>query len=207
MRKTLLLSLAFLVGCHTAEKKFNSDVESGRCETALEKIPENETGAKLISKTQTAGGMALSYAITGAAYTGEILVDAVGGTVMFVVLCGPALALGYISDYNSTAHNYQGQIPGCIPGKIDALFVPSLGEKTYKASKDLRCPDLLGVSRSIRKVAACFSRREKDEDIERASQTLMALQQSQQFYECLPEEEQQQIAKEIQVLNLKKTKL
>ncbi len=208
MRKILPLSLAFLVSCTSVEKKFNSEIEGGRCETALENIPENASGAKLISKTQQAGGVALSYAVTGVAYTGEVLIDFVGGTVMFVALCSPAIALGAIvvTDRSSGSYNNNwGGLGGlCIPGKVDALFVPSLGKKTFQASKDMRCPDLVGISYSLRKVAACFSQRAIGSDIDKADQTLTALQNSDRFFECLPEEEQNKITSDLKEIAAKK---
>ena len=178
MQKISLLLLAFLVGCSSVEKKFTSELETGHCEMALEKIPENETGAKLLSKTQNAGGIALSYALTGAAYTGEVLLDVVGGTIMFVALCGPPIALGVIASTNSnggSSGGYGGNIGVCLPGNIEALLAPEFGKQTYNASKDLRCPNLVGISQSLRRVAACFSRRHKNQDLEKANQTLLSL--------------------------------
>ena len=207
MRKILLLSLAFLVGCTSTEKKFNTEIEGARCETALENIPENASGAKLISKTQQAGGVALSYAVTGVAYTGEVLIDFVGGTVMFVALCSPAIALGAIVVTDRSSGSYSGNWSGleglCIPGKVDALFIPPLGRKTFEASKDLRCPDLVGMSRSLRKVASCFSHRAVGNDLEKADQTLTALQNSERFFECLPEEEQNKITSDLKEIAAK----
>ncbi len=210
MRNIFVISLAFILGCSSVEKKFLADVENGNCEQALEKIPENETGAKLLSKTQNAGGVVLSYALTGAAYTGEILLDVVGGTIMFVALCGPPLALGVIASANSSGSSgsgYTGNNLVCFPGKFEALMAPDFGKQTFHASKNLRCPNLSGMSRSIRRVAACFSKRDRDKDLERASQTLLSLQQARHFYECLPEDEKKNIADEVNSINLKKLKL
>ncbi len=204
MQKAIWLSMVLLIGCSSAEKRFNFEIDAGRCESALEKIPENTIGAKLLSKTQNASGVALSYAMTGAAYTGEVLLDIVGGTVMLVVICAPAVAVGVIEETNHGQFQTYG---ACIPERIDALFVPALGKKTFAASKDLRCPDLAGLSRSIRRVASCFSSRNETHSFDKASKALAALQHSERFYECLPEDEQKQIANDVNLLNLKKTKL
>jgi hypothetical protein len=201
MKKILYLALIGLfanAACTTTLKKFDSALAANHCEDALEKLPENEMGAKLLSKTQEASGKTLSYALTGMSYTAEVLLNVVGGTVMFVALCGPSVAAGVW-----TTDGRQGV---CLPGRLDALAPPNIGHKTYQATENLRCPNLVPMSRSMRKVASCYLKRETKEAIEQAHKSLLAIQDSKDFYNCLPNDEKQAIGNELEQVRLK-TKL
>ncbi len=201
MKKILHLAIACLfanAACTTSLKRFDTAIDANHCEEALEKLPENEMGAKLLSKTQEASGKTLSYALTGMSYTAEVLLNVVGGTVMVVALCGPSVAAGIWAT--------DGRAGICLPGRIDALSPPNIGRQTYQATENLRCPNLVPMSRSMRKVAACYLKRDTKDALEKAHKSLLAIQESKDFYNCLPTEEKQAIGIELEQVRLK-TKL
>jgi hypothetical protein len=201
----LSLSLTFAgSGCSTAhEKTFSDKITEGRCDEALIELPERDPLVHLTSQTKQAADTVLSYTFVGASYTAEVLWDVAGGTVMVIALCAVPLAVigGMYAASNSSA-TYSNTNSGpqpliCIPGKITALGAPPLGRQSLEATKEMRCPDLKSLSHSIRRVAACFETKGGKDDLEKAEKSLKALQNSQQFYQCLPLDEQQKISNQL----------
>ena len=90
---SLVLLCVLLNSCASTKKEFDSSLQAGRCEDALKHLPENSTSAKILKQTTLGATTALSYSLTGASYTVEVAWDLIGGTIMFVGLCGPTIAI------------------------------------------------------------------------------------------------------------------
>ncbi|MES2855293.1 MAG: hypothetical protein V4692_05495 [Bdellovibrionota bacterium] len=187
----IVTSIVFSTACSHQQKEFESEITAGRCEDALDRIPENDPMIKLANRTEQATGTIVSYAFAGMNYSAEVLWDVAGGTVMFVALCAPTIAA-------LALHN--GPVFGnanCFPGDIGALGAPPLGRKSLEDTKHLRCPDLTGLSRSLRRVSTCYASRGGPVNLKKASDNLESLQRSSEFYSCLPEAEQTLVKNEL----------
>jgi len=152
----LILICFALNSCVASRRDFTDAISSGRCEDALEQIPENGAGIKLVSKTKQGAQTLLSYSLTGASYTAEIAWDAAGRTAMFVVLCGPGMALSAAASATGGEASIANP---CFDGKFGALDAPKLGQNTFVNTQNLRCPDLSPLSRSVQAVATCYKSR------------------------------------------------
>jgi hypothetical protein len=193
MRYLLCLLLA-MPGCAGPEKSFKRELDSGRCDEALLNLPERDPLVKLADRSQQAANTVLSYAFVGASYTAEVLLDAAGGTVMFVALCGVPLVLMAAASAGAAAGTGGMSPIGCFPGKLDALSSPPLGRQARKASAEMRCPDLKSLSRSMRAVASCYESRG---DLEKARRTLESVKNSDSFYVCLPDAEKDALERQL----------
>lgn len=194
----VVLAAFALTSCAPTRHDFQDAVSSGRCEEALERIPENTAGVKLVGKMKQGPRTLLSYAFTGAGYTAEIAWDAAGRTTMFVALCGPGLALaaaaastGGTTDISRT----------CMDGNYAALDAPELGQDTFANTKDLRCPDVSPLSRSVQQVASCYRSRKDADSLQKARSTLVALKSAGEFYSCLSPAEKTEIEGAIEELD------
>jgi hypothetical protein len=181
-------------GCAGPEKSFKRELDSGRCDEALLNLPERDPLVKLADRSQQAANTVLSYAFVGASYTAEVLLDAAGGTVMFVALCGVPLVLMAAASAGSAAGTGGMSPIGCFPGKLDALSSPPLGRQARKTAAQMRCPDLKSLSRSMRAVASCYKSRG---DPEKARRTLESVKNSDSFYVCLPGAEKDALERQL----------
>ncbi|MEK6775223.1 MAG: hypothetical protein AABY64_14880 [Bdellovibrionota bacterium] len=193
--KTLLVYLlsVSLLACQSKPQKFTEDVHTQQCENALEHIPENETTYKVLNTVQVNGGKLISYTLTGAAYTTEILYDVTIGTIGGVILCSPTILLSLSSSQRNTnsaepayCFPYQGQFP----------WSPPLGRTMRNKTKHLACPNLNNLSQNIRNVAKCFADRKDPENRLRALKTMESIENSKNFYECLSDNERNEFAKQ-----------
>ena len=176
---------------------FDELLASGACSEAGENIPaENDLKRRVLNRTEQAGGSILSYAFTGASYTAEVLWDLTAGTVMFVALCGPTLAV-MVAAQDSSHNPATGSLPVvCLPGKIGALSSPPLGRDAYEATKNLRCPVVTELSQSLRKIATCYENKHNPADLQKSLTTLQSIENSGNFYECLPMDERNFVTRE-----------
>ncbi len=190
--------------CTSTHKTFDKYIAAGRCNEALERIPEESSGLKLISKTKQAAGTALSYSLTGVSYTAELIWDISGGAITFVALCGPMIALMIAT--NSSGPQMDGSTPLlCLPGNPRALSSPPLGRNMYDSTLDLRCPDLSPITHSIRKIANCYKQHGDQASLKKAYQSLQALRSSGNFYSCVPKSDQDLINQEIEAVKPQQT--
>lgn len=195
--------LMLLPGCAGPEKHFSRELSYGRCDEALLNLPQRDPLVKLAESSQRAAGTVLSYAFVGAGYTAEVLLDAAGGTLMFVALCGvPLLLMAAVSAGAPAGTGGMSPI-GCFPGKLSALSSPPLGRQAKKMSADLRCPDVKSLSRSMRAVATCYEMRGGLENLEKARRSLEAIEKSESFYACLPDDEKEILRRQSQAIRLK----
>jgi len=204
MFRVAIASLIFITSCSAPQKRFEAQLQSQNCEAALEQLPENDSTVQLVKGSQQALGTAAAYTFIGASYTAEVLWDFTAGTVVLVALCSPMLLITTASSVSISPHyrNEDGtnRYPGCFPGKVGALSSPPLGRRAKAATQSLRCPDLTSLSQSVRSVASCFERRGDEVSRSQARQALEALQKSDRFYECLPEQEQTELQRQLQAL-------
>lgn len=200
---SLVLLCVLLNSCASTKKEFDSSLQAGRCEDALKHLPENSTSAKILKQTTLGATTALSYSLTGASYTVEVAWDLIGGTIMFVGLCGPTIAIATAAgiSHGPNAESGGTALPlPCFPGKLDALSSPAIGRKTFEATHDLRCPDLSAITTSVRKVASCQRSRLNEAAYKDAIQTLYSLRKSGQFYACVSAADRRAIDEEIEAL-------
>jgi hypothetical protein len=187
----VLIAFTFLTvstngGCtSTSEQKFESSLNNGQCEAALEHVPENDGTIRYVGQAQRAAGTVLSYAATGAGYTADVLITVVGGAVIFTAVCGPMLAAQVLST-QQPGQNYPFN---CLPVDLSKVKPTRIGASVYKETAELRCPDLTALSRSMRRVAGCEEKKEKRETLERANKTLTTLSDDANFMACITEDE------------------
>lgn len=201
IQKVILVLLSVsLVRCGSSEKinqNFESKINQNNCEEALEAMPENQTGYHVVSKAKQISGTVLSYSATGAAYTVQVLWDVTATVGAVVVLCAPTVALLYVANGHGTENIRD---PLCFPGDVKAVQAPYLGKKTYESTENWDCPDVDSVSRSIRKVAQCYTARGGEENRKKALTSLHSVENSGSFYRCLSEEERNSFLKDLQQL-------
>lgn len=205
MKFILVLALA-LSGCVSGEKKqasFDENLQLGRCDEAVVNLPQNDPMVKMVRHSEHAGKSVLSYAFVGASYTAEVLWDVAGGTVMFVALCGPLLAAS-VAGNAAVYYPDGGQAVSCLPGKLSALGAPPLGRQAVKATREMRCPEVATLSRSLRAVASCYESRGGEENLRKAEAQLQSIRKSAQLLSCLPKEEYELFAKQEAALAAKK---
>ena len=180
----LVVSLSLTSCAHQRTKRFEAALSEGRCEAALENVPENDENVKYMGKAQRAGGTALSYAVTGAGYTADVVLMVAGGAVLFTVLCGPGLVVAL------AAHG-TGVFPSqlCIPADLNNVKAPTLGKDAYRSTAAWRCPDLTALAHSVRRVSSCYERRDDKPSLDLAKQTLDAVVKNEEFMGCITKDE------------------
>ena len=162
-------------------------------------MPANQPGYKLVSKTQEVSGTVLSYAAIGSAYTIQLLWDVTATVGAVVILCSPTIAIGFAAVASSGG---SGPLqPVCFPGDIAKVQAPMLGKNVSKQTEKWNCPDIDGISQSIRKVAQCYSNREDDQNRKKALTTLRSVEKSGSFYRCLSATERDLFVNELNNLS------
>ena len=191
----VLLSFSLLnISCaHTRTKNFESALAGGRCEDALENIPEKDGQIKFLGEVNRTTGQVLSYAATGAGYTADVLLTVAGGAVLFTVLCAPLLAVGASGWPTSLdgSVNTGPQTPygPCLPVNLSHLSLPHLGKDIYEGTEAMRCPDLTALSKSVRRVATCSEARETPAALTLAKKTLSSVVNNKDFMSCITADE------------------
>jgi hypothetical protein len=201
MHKSILFLFCIaLPACshHAERQQVEQTLVDLRCEEALQK-PSDAT-EEIKNSSRQIGKNLLAYTYIAGNYTTEVLWDTTAGVVLFVTLCGPAIAVASAS-YSYTApplylgDRYQTSLV-CIPFPGQSkkgpapLFSPPLGRKARKDTKAFRCPDTKPVLAGIEKLVRCYQNRDDKESLQKALQTLENLEMSESFYDCLPPEEQ-----------------
>ena len=185
---SLLFSIAFITNscAHQRGTRFESALKDGRCDEALENIPENDENIKFVGRANRAAGTALSYAATGAGYTADVVLIVVGGVLITAVVCAP-LFLAVAASSSAGVNSNAGL--SCFPVNLKEIPIPTLGEDTYKNTEEWRCPDLTALSRSVRKVASCHETKGTLEDKKNAQITLSSLNSNKKFMNCIVKSE------------------
>jgi hypothetical protein len=177
------LVVSSLGGCATErKKKFEDALAGGRCEQAYENIPEYDKTLKFVGRVDRAAESTLSYAATGAGYVSDVVLTVVGGAVIMVGLCAPIAALAIATNSSVTVPADQNP---CFP-MPDGIHPPANGAKIYRATEEMRCPDLTALSRSIRRVADCQTRAGTPD---KARITLQSVTSNKDFMGCITSEE------------------
>ncbi|OFZ28383.1 MAG: hypothetical protein A2622_04595 [Bdellovibrionales bacterium RIFCSPHIGHO2_01_FULL_40_29] len=190
LRLKILFLTIFLVACATADKNFNSSLENQRCESALEKIPEEQFGLKLASKTQKVVGTVFSYTATAGGYAAQIVLDTSKSTGFFLGCTLVALPFG----------EYVGReiANSCLKSAFKDYKTFTIGQDTYKKTSGFRCSNLNGLSDSILKVSDCYMSRNSKEGNQVALKYLKSIEQSDEFYNCLSENARNLVSSKIQ---------
>ncbi len=193
----VLLSLS-LIQCRSSPT-FEQRLSQKNCEAALTEMPANQPGYKLISKSQEVSGTVLSYAAVGSAYTVQLLWDVTATVGAVVILCSPTFAIGFAAAASSGG---SGSVhPMCFPGDISKVQAPMLGKNASKQTEKWNCPDVDGISQSIRKVAQCYSDRGDEQNRKKALASLQSVEKSGSFYRCLSNTERDLFISELKAIS------
>ena len=174
-------------GCARERKqRFDQALEARQCDMALENIPEYDENVKFLGRIDRAAQSTLSYAATGAGYVSDVVLTVVGGTVILVGLCAPTIALIALAESASVIDNSHDGYEhlGCLP-MPKGVHPPRSGQKIYRATEDMRCPDLTALSKSVRRVTACYERTELPVDLQKTQVSLRSLTSNAEFMGCV----------------------
>jgi hypothetical protein len=181
--KTILVFCPLLISCaHSNQVKFEQALKGGNCEDALMTAPENQDSYKVINTTKQGVGKVVSYSLTGAAYSAQVLWDISAGIVTTVTII-PLIPLMYLPEKSLSKDKFN------LPVPVEKLFAPKLGSDTYRNTEYLRCPNVKDLSQTVRRIARCYYDKGGNENTERAIKTLKSVMDSGQFCSCLPEDE------------------
>lgn len=192
MKKIIFMAVVVveLFACSTV-KQFDEAMVEKKCEAALEQIPENQSHLKLVSKAQEVSGTILSYSATGGAYTVQVLWDVAATVGGAVILCSPTIAVSILSRGTGAGKFY------CFDGDITKAYAPDFGGNVYRSTRNWRCPEVDGISQSIRKVARCYLDRGDEINRKKALTSLQTVARSPSFYQCLSKTETEDFAKDL----------
>ncbi len=184
-------SFVMMNGCRSPQARFENQVQRGRCEDAMNNLPSDDPMIKITQKSSQAAKVATYYTAVGAGYAAEVLWDASAGLLEGVLLCAPMIAA-------SAASQGAPMVGPCFNEseypKLKHLYAPPLGKQVGTDLKYLKCPKLVGLSRSLRAVSACYS---KLGQTDKARSYLQKLKDSYDFYNCLPQEEQDAVSAQL----------
>ena len=173
MKYFFITLLIFLSSCSSSqkEKDFNSLIANGKCEEAIQNIPDttkHKIGNTL--KMSTAG--TTSYLLTGTGYLVDYVILIGSGVATLAISCGPSIAA-------SIAAKGAGQIQ-CLP--IGFLKDTKLGPKIYEQTSELRCQNIDHISKAMRKISGCYSDSGKNE---KAKKQLLTIIKDPYYQKCL----------------------
>lgn len=191
MKKILIFVLSCsLVHCKSSEK-FEQNLLQNSCDEALQDLPENQPAYHLMSKAQEVSGDVLSYSAAGAGYTAQAVWNVTASVGAVVILCAPILIIvAAASQGGGSSGSYNG--PPCfVPSDITAIWAPPWGSQARKNTEHWNCPDVDGISRSVRRVAQCYATRGGDQNRQKALASLRAVEGSNFFYRCLSADERE----------------
>lgn len=175
---------------HQETKQFSAAIHDGDCDRALESIQDIDPRTRFLGRVNRASGTVLSYAATGAGYTADIAITVVGGAVIMVALCAP-MAMAQQAAVRSGGS--AGVELSCLPSDISKINRPKMGKEIYKATGEMRCPDLTVISRSVRQVASCYEAKGGSENLQKAKTSLNSTYYNEEFRSCLTEEERAEL--------------
>ena len=180
-----------MVSCGTPKKIEPSQTEVVSEQVCHEKLKDAFKAGEnpnLLSRAQQASGTVISYAWTGANYTVEFLWDVTGGVLVLAALCGPAVAAQIAGGASS-------QYIHCLPGEVNALSAPRLGDKAYRDSANLRCPDLSDFSSRLKEAIDCIPEDLASQVRQKMHTSLRNLKHSEEIFSCLDPDLQASINK------------
>lgn len=181
----------FLSSC-TTSKQFESHINANNCDEALREAPQNKNDFRLVSETQYAAGSILSYSVTGAAYTADVVIYMSTTALIGIAVCFPAIIVD-----NSLGG--AGKITNeCYSDVTKDLEFSHYGRTTYEATKPLRCPRVDTLSQAVRKVASCYVKKGGAENSNKALRSLYSVYKSKEFYRCLTPSEREAYERDLQ---------
>lgn len=167
----IFFQLCFLISCSTnQQRKFESALNNGKCEEALENIPKNDSSSFLKSTKQISGSIA-SYTLTGLTYGTEVSVYIVGGIAGNLVVCSPVIAAEVSTKSNGSfsAECFRFVSERLFRGISDEDLY---GKKVFDKTASWRCPDLTDISVGLRAVASCYEDKDNVEGFRKAKEQL-----------------------------------
>lgn len=194
MRRNLaaLVSLTVLLNAcaTTRSKKFESAIKNGRCDVAVENIPENDKNLKYVGRAQRTTGTVLSYVATGAGYTADVVLNIGTGLLVGTAICAPIVIL-VAGATNASASSMD--FSGCYPKEAFMMVNSQIGESTYRGTASWRCPDLTALSRNVRKVARCHADQQTHFGDKNAVTTINAIRSNDKLMDCITEDERRAV--------------
>lgn len=211
--KHFVLGLIFLhTACTHSVEKFEAPLAKKDCSLALKNIPELQPLQKTADSAAWATKNLAAYSYVGLNYTAELAWDVSAGTLMFVGLCLPELALMTVATKNGAGYGrFSGVEAGtgfrtalCFPVTETSkkVLAPPLGRRAYESTHSLRCPDVKGLVQSYVKVIACYEETPSKENLSEALLTIDELQSNRGFNSCVePGQQQGLIERRAQIIN------
>lgn len=179
--KTLFLYLVILFSLFfscSSTPKINVVGESG--ESCLSKFEQRDM--VMLAKDKTIQGIksSASYLLSGAAYTGDVLLLFTEATVLGALTCLPAAVVA--SGVNDV----------CILPHVKRYESnDSLGRVVSERTIKWRCPEVNYISKGIRAISKCQFEKGK---IKSAEANLKFLKETKDIYACLSSDERRNIA-------------
>ena len=192
MMKVLIFIFLLLTACGHTESRFEEKLLSQDCDEAAAHLPGSDPLGKTAKGVKYIGKNLAAYSYITASYTTEVLWDVAGGTVLFVGLCGPLIAVQAAGNFSVGAVAHPSEV--CLPIPWDkesrGIFAPPLGRQAIRQTKEFRCPDLSTVSASLQKVASCYESKGDRESLKKAVDSLENIEKSKDFFTCLEPSDQ-----------------
>ncbi|OUR99505.1 hypothetical protein A9Q84_00360 [Halobacteriovorax marinus] len=192
----LTIVLLLVSGCaHKPTDKFTQMVKIDKCEESIEALPDT-MGYRVVDKARETSTSLVNYLLVGTSYTGEFLIQYGGGIIIGMAICTPIL----IAESRSYG---RGDISVRCFGDIVSELFPKPGNRFnfskefYKKSKWMRCPNLNPISKRVRSVASCFSKRGDIVNLKKAEQQLNSLVSKQALMKCVSKSERKLIRSDL----------
>lgn len=198
MKSLFFCIIILLVSCahNDPEKTYlkPSTLEKDSCLEVLKKS-KRDPATKVFDETKEGIGTGVSYLLTGAGYATDFVFIVVGGIAVGITICSPLIAL-------EAGHNGSGNASGECIGKVTGTYIEhfpfNLGHSTYKNTEKMRCPEVDHISKALRKVAACYT---KKKSFQKAKQQLDFIKDDRVLAKCTSVKEKANINNELYALS------
>lgn len=137
----------------------------------------------------------VSYLLSGAGYTTDFVIVAVGGLAVGVVICSPIIALEGSLRGSGRA---SGECVGNVSGNIWKEFPEKgIGGTLYESTESLRCPEVDYISKGLRNVSSCYKSKGMDNY---ALEQVQAIESDPVLKKCSSETEKEKVQRLLEEL-------
>lgn len=206
--RQIILAIGALATCactHGGETATAEAVDAGRCEEAARHVGLG-TLERSAAKAQELGGTATSYGVAAAGYTADVVITGSTGIVSLLVFC-PLTAAQLASC--ASGHCFLGDVSGsCFDDPLRLVpesdekaegptIGPGLGAKALTATSSWRAnPGSVTLAEDMRRVAACYERRDRRDDLIKANIQLQQIHTA-KLYDQLPSAHRREVDRAI----------
>ena len=164
----------------------SAEISADNCLQYLSESEQNPL-TKFYELTKEGVGHGTSYLLTGMGYASDIAIYVVAGIGAGITICSPIILA-------EAAASNSGTVSGeCIAkvGEEAVRHLPeSLGQKAYKTTKSLRCPEVDHISQTLRRVASCYKKKNK---IKKFQQQVKAIREDDLISFCSSNKEKKKV--------------